>query len=156
MSSTIPIYDTVIPEEIESSVDPPQKPPRRSKKNGVCEQENFELYSEIEEPNLVPNDEEGKFVIYIKVNSEDDQFDLQCPNNHQYPFTSSAESDVSLSVSLSTSNSSTPFSSLVSSHSPSPPPPPPLIFASNQAHTEDDFPPPPSMNTVHLLDANQG
>jgi hypothetical protein len=156
MSSTIPIYDTVTPDEIESSVDPPQKPPRRSKTNDVGEQENFELYSEIEETNLVHNDEEGKFVIYIKVNSEDDQFDLQCPNKAQYPLTSSAESDVSLSVSLSTSISSTPFSSLVSSQSPSPPPPPPLLFASNHECKEEDFPPPPSMNTLHLLDAHQG
>ena len=156
MSSTIPIYDTVIPDEIESSVDPPQKPPRKSKKGDVGEEESIELYSEIEEPQLIHNDKDGKFVIYIKVNSEDDQFDLQCPNKNHYTLTSSAESYVSLSVSLSTSISSTPFSSLVSSQSPSPPPPPPLIFASNHAHTEDDFPPPPSMNTLHLLDAHQG
>ena len=95
-------------------------------------------------------------MINIKVNSENDQFDLECPNNHQYPLTSSAESDVSLSVSLSTSISSTPLSSLVSSQSPSPPPPPPTFFAFNHADSGEDFPPPPSMNTLHLLDAHQG
>ena len=121
----------------------------------VDEHENVTLYCEIEDTNIVQNVDDGRFVIYIKVNSEDNELDLQYPNIRSSSSTSSMVSDVSLSVSLYTSNSSTPFASLLSSHSPSLPPPP-ILFQVTLTYQEEDLPPPPSMKTLHLLDTHQG
>ena len=145
--STIPLYDT-------PSNDPPVKPPRKRKNRNISGQENGELYSEINDYN-VQEDQEGKFVVLIKVNSDNDEFDLQSPNFNQFSSNYPSDSDVSLSISISTSNGST-SSPLILSYSPSPPPSPPVIHSNYSSHRIEDLPPPPSINTLHHLDAVQG
>ena len=103
-TTNIPIYDTPTSEEIIISVDPPLKPPRKSKLMNTTNKDTDALCTKTENVNIQQHEEEGRFVIYIKVNSEDSDFDLQSPNM----FTeSSVDSDISQSISLSSfSNSS--------------------------------------------------